>query len=272
MPLASDWQDEGNAYLGLGIILFATVVLSQLCKKNKFNLETLKKQTVFPIMGIGLSFFLFSLSPTITFNQYKLFTYPVIPPLYRLCIIFRSTGRMTWPIIYMIITGCTYWVIKCVPKKISILLLCMLFLIQWVDLKPWFSGRGDRFKTRVTWQSELSSPEWNNLANEYKHIHFYAGFWKRTNLGFSFLNLAADHGITVNDAYLARSNDKRINDNRQSEIAYLKNNGPRDDTIYVFENESEALSTLDFSPKNIRFYTLNGVTIGLSEKKLMTLP
>jgi hypothetical protein len=172
MPLATRGQYEGNAYLGLGIILFGCGILFRLYKKTKPDLSKIEKQRMFPIFGIALSFLLLSLSPTITFNQYKLFTYPVIQPVEYLWSIFRSTGRMIWPVIYIIMTICIWWAVTQFSIKKSFLLLSLFLFVQWADLKPWFVSKGNGFKTKVTWQSELSSPVWDKLAADYKHIFF----------------------------------------------------------------------------------------------------
>jgi hypothetical protein len=264
MPLATGGQGEGNAYLGLGMLLFTAAVIFQLYQKNGSDLKTINKQIVFPIIGIILSFLLFSLSPTITFFQYKLFTYPVIRPVERLWSIFRASGRMTWPIIYIIMLVCIWWAVTQFSVKKSVLLLSIILLIQWVDLKPWFISKGNGFKTKVTWQTELSSPVWDKLANEYKHIFFMYDLWADFGKWYSFLDLAADYSMTVNNAYLARNNSKLINDNRQKETEYLMNNGPRDGIVYVFENELQAY--LLFT--GMQFYSIDGVIIGLSKKDI----
>jgi hypothetical protein len=262
MPLATYFQFEGNAYLGLGIIVLIVVTILQICRRKKSDLPIAAKEKVFPVLGIiVLSFYLFSLSPTITFNKYKLFTYPVLWPVERLWSIFRSTGRMTWPVIYIIMTVCIYCTIKYFNAKKSILFLSVFLLIQWADLKPWFVSKGNSFKTRVAWQSELSSPVWGKLANEYKHIFFMEDDTKLN----SFLDLAGNHKITVNDAYLARTNSKMINDNRQKEAEYLISNGARDDTVYVFL-DMESVSK--FKETGINIFIIDDVIIGISSKNL----
>jgi len=260
MPLATGGQYEGNVYLGYGTILFIVVVIFQLYQKKKSDLSMFKKEKTLPILGIVLSFLLFSLSPTITFNQYKLFTYPVLPPVEYLWSIFRSTGRMTWPIVYIIITFCIWRLITQFSVKKSVLFLSVFLLIQWVDLKLWFVSKGNGYKTKVTWQSELSSPVWNNLANEYKHFFFMGDYTKL----YSFLDLAGNHKITVNDAYLARTNARMINENKQKEAVYLINKGPRDDFIYVFQDKEQASL---FKETGIHFFLIDEVIIGINTDK-----
>jgi hypothetical protein len=260
MPLATVGQYEGNAYLGLGIILLVVFMIFQLYQRNKSDLPIIEKEKVLPILGIVLSFLLFSLSPTITFNQYKLLTYPVLPPVEYLWSIFRSTGRMTWPIIYIIMTACIWRAIKQFSAKKAVLFLSVFLLIQWFDLKPWFVSKGNGYKTKVTWQTELPSPVWDNLANEYKHIFFMADYTKL----YSFLDLAAEHGITVNDAYLARTNPRMINDNKQREAEHLISSGARDDTVYVFQDIESASK---FMESGINIFLIDDVIIGIDSKK-----
>jgi len=140
------------------------------------------------------------------------------------------------------------------------MLLSIFLLIQWADLKPWFVGKGNRYKTKVTWQTELSSPEWDNLANEYKHIFFLGNYPKL----YSFMDLAGNHGMTINDAYLARKNSKMINDNKQKEIAYLLNGESRNDTIYIFQDLEQASL---FKENDLFVYIIDDVIIGIDSKK-----
>jgi len=261
LPLAAiGFPHEGFSYLGFGIILFVIVIIFQLCQMKKSDLPIIEKEKVLPILGIVLSFLLFSLSPTITFNQYKLFTYPVLPPAEYLWSIFRSTGRMTWPIVYIIITFCIWRAITQFSVKKTIVLLSVFLLIQWVDLKPWFVSKGNRYKTKITWQTELPSPIWDNLAKEYMHIFFMGNYAKL----YSFLDLAGIYKITVNDAYLARTNPQMINDNKQKEAEYLINNGPKDDTVYIFQDMEQASL---FKETGLYFYIIDEVIIGIDSDK-----
>jgi hypothetical protein len=267
MPLATGGQQyEGYAYLGLGMIFFIMfIIFRKIGQKNKLKTVTIPQTELFPsILGIILVFLLFSLSPTITFNQYKLFTYPVVQPFERLWSIFRATGRMTWVIIYIMVTICLWWLCTHFSMKKAIILLSVFLLIQWTDLKPWFVSKGNSFKTRVIWQTELSSPVWANLANDYKHI-FFMGDYTRKRLN-SFLDFAANNKMTVNDAYLARTNPDKIHKNKQNEMAYLTNNEPRDDTIYIFQDEEQA-SLFREVGKSIHFFLVDDVFIGINSRK-----
>jgi len=249
MPVATEGQYEGYAYLGLGIILLAVVIVFQYIQDGGSDLKAFKKQQVLPVIGIVLSFLIFSLSPTVTLNQYKLFSYPLIGPIERLWAAFRNTGRMAWPIVYIIITFCIWQAITLFSVKKSVLILSAFLLIQWADLKPWFVSKGENYKTKVTWQSELPSPVWNDLANKYKFICFMGNYQIFGNYKLtSLLDLIANH--------------KMIKTNTQE--AYLQEYGPKNDTIYVFfEDQNHAFKYKD---TGIYLYMIDNVIIGIDSK------
>jgi len=260
MPLITQWQYEGFAYLGLGLILFVIVVIFQYIQKREPDLRAYKTEML-PVIGIVLAFFIFSMSPTITFNQHTLFTYPVIQPIKRLWSMFRSTGRMTWPIVYIIMTFCIWRAITQFSVKKSILILSVFLIVQWADLKPWFVGKGEGFKTKVTWQSALSSPVWNDLAGKYKHIFFMGNLPGYSAMPY-FLNLAAEHKMTVNNSYLGSIGLKKIWDNVQKESEYLMKNGPKNDMIYVFQDINQASLYKD----KVYLYNVDNVIIGIDSR------
>jgi hypothetical protein len=258
LPLATDGQYEGNAYIGLGIIMAVIMIFSvQLYQTNRFTRKTLFNplKTVPYVMGLLLSFLLFSLSFDITFNQYKLFTYPVIPPVKNIWSIFRGTGRFTWPVIYICILFCVWWIIKKFSLKKGVAILVVLAVLQGADLKDWFVAKGKGFKTKSAWQTELEAPVWTELAKEYNHIFFLGDYLR----GYSFLDLAANNNMDINDANISRKNATAINGNKQQEIAYLKQNGAKKDTLYIFADKEQAES---LGIAALYLYDIDGVIIG----------
>jgi hypothetical protein len=265
MPVATEGQYEGYAYLGLGIILLVAVVIFIDIQNGRSVIKAVKKQSALPSIGIVLAFLLLSLSPTITLNQNKLFTYPLIMPIVRLWSIFRSTGRMVWPLIYIITTFCIWRVIKQFSVKKSVLVLSIFLLVQWVDQKPWFVSKGNNFKNKTAWQSELSSPVWNDLAKKYKHILFMGddhGIFMNYQY-MSFVDLAANHKMTINYMF-GRSNWEMVNGNKEKEGEYLIEYGPKNDMIYIFFQDVDRASL--YKDTGIYFYVIDGVLIGLGDE------
>jgi len=273
MPLATEGQSEGFAYFGLGFILLIFIlgyneIFNQ---RNKIELKNGIKK-LFPFFYIIILFFLFSVSPVITLNQY-IFLPPDllrVKPVEQVWGIFRSTGRMTWSIVYIVMIYCFSWAIKRISVKKSIFLLSILLFIQWTDLKPWFTGKGNSFKTKFTYQSILHSPVWNELANEHKHIFFmddplYKNGQRVLDYSYSFLDMAANFGMTVNDAYLARKNADKINENKSLQLINLLKGEPRNDTVYVFMNDNEQINIL--KEAGLYIYFIDNIYVVLNTNK-----
>jgi len=194
-------------------------------------------------------------------------------PVATLWDIFRCTGRFTWPIVYIIITFCIWKIITLLPVKKSILILCVLVFIQWLDLGSWFIKRGKNFKASVKYQTELPSPEWAMLANDYKHMFFMDKNYfenpfneKIQQKCYSFIELAVKHNLTMNDSYLARGTGQKINENTKRELEYIINNGPKDNTIYIFSDKDNIEQVLS-KGKNIYFFLIDNVIIGIGSNK-----
>ena len=277
LPMATEWQYEGYAYLGLGIIINIVLiivisVIKLLQKRSQSAATDNDMKKIFPfLLGIVLSFLVFALSPVITLNQYTLITISLSKFIEGIWSIFRSTGRMTWPVVYIIFTGCIWRIITGISPKKSVVFLCVLVLIQFFDFRPWFTDRSAGFKTKTEWQTDLSSPEWSRLAGEYKHIFLFDDPYTLEderpvmNYTYCFLDMAANNGMTVNDAWLARKNLEMIKENKQKEFADLLNGKAKNNTIYVFY-----LVYNDF--KNVKdagmyFYLIDNVIICLNSEK-----
>jgi hypothetical protein len=255
-------QYEGLSYIGLGVILMVVMMLTvQLYRPDRFQLKELLNplKTAPYAIGVVLTSLLFALSPVITLGQYKLFTYPVLPPIEIIWGVFSSTGRYTWPIMYICILFCLFWIIKNFSLRKGIALFVVLAVLQGADLADYFISKGNGFKGKAAWQTALTSPVWSDLAKEYNHIFFLGdGFdW------FSFLDLAANNDIDVNDAYLARKNAAAINDNKRQEIAYLEQNGAKNDMLYIFADKEQAES---LRVTALYLYDIDGVIIGIGSR------
>ena len=255
---------DAISYMGLGMILFIVIIIGdRMNRRTSIKKAFMTKTGFYPyVAGIIISFLLFALSPTISFNQYILFSYPVVWPVDQIFSVFRASGRMIWPVLYITMTLCIWWAVTLFSRKKAMIILCVLLLIQWVDLKSWFIDRGNGFKTKVTWQTELASPVWVDLANDYDHIFFTDEYLKL----YSFENLAADYKMTINDAYLARTDQIRIDENKQNEKEYLIESGPRNDTVYVFQGREQAQFFRERG-KGIYIFLVDDVFIGIDSNK-----
>ncbi|MDR2864490.1 MAG: DUF6311 domain-containing protein [Spirochaetaceae bacterium] len=263
LPLATDGQYEGYSYIGLGMILGLLIILVLCSKKIQSNrklfYDTDLSRKIILTTGVLLSLFLFALSPKITINSHVVFEY-YIPVVNTIWSIFQSTGRMMWPVVYIVMCFVLWRIKKEYCSKTAIVILVVLFVIQYRDLHDYFKMKGSGFKNKTEWQNELRSNAWAKLAPQYRYIFFLQD--TKTKL-YSFHDIALKHGMAVNDSYLARKNLRQIEQYKEDEKVRIHSGDARGDTIYVFSTTEEAA----LFAKNLHLYIIDNVIIGLKEKQ-----
>ena len=138
-------QWEGLGYLGLGVILFIPVLYVLFLKQqNKYSLKTIKTRfrkkittkNIFYIIVI-LGTLIFALSPVIYLGNWLLVNIPLPHIVEKVWSIFRSTGRIFWPLYYLLLVYIVVSVIKN-PLKIKPALLALLIIpfliLQVIDI------------------------------------------------------------------------------------------------------------------------------------------
>jgi len=105
LALATNGQYEGFNYLGLGMIILLIGTLFIHIKKIIINTNRINKQILLKWIGIiFIIIFLlfFSLSNQITLFSRTLINLPLSDSILKIWSIFRATGRMFWPIYYLV--------------------------------------------------------------------------------------------------------------------------------------------------------------------------
>lgn len=138
-------QWEGLGYLGLGVLLLIPVLYALFLKRQSghplkvIKVRLLKQITIknglYLIVILGT--LLFALSPVIYFGDWLLVNIPIPQAVEKIWSIFRSTGRIFWPLYYLVLTFIVASIIKN-PLKISPLLLALFItpflLLQIFDI------------------------------------------------------------------------------------------------------------------------------------------
>lgn len=237
MKMYYESQYEGFAYLGLGVIilLVAAAVYAVICIKNKKSRESIIYAVGYIIISLVL--IAFAASPEVTFNDKLIFQLPYSSTLYRIWSIFRSTGRIVWPVcyfIYILVVVCNDRLWKTFNKnKIAIVCLVACVAIQVIDLSGNLAGKRDYFAPKIEYESPLEDEIWSKLADNgnFKHI-----VWVSHNIDngriLHLAKYAHDNDMTMNTFYFARGIDVR--ENTRNSMQNLS-----DDCIYVFRADEE---------------------------------
>ena len=154
---------EGFAYLGLsGILFFLFFLLSFFVKKNGFIFY--KKKIFF----ISIIFLTLATTHQIYFSENLLISFSLNNYIYGLLGIFRASGRMIWPLYYLIFFTGIIFIFKNFTQTKSIIILAVLLLIQISDLSPGFSNfyKGKIYQYNHTLKDEI----WSILPNHYENV------------------------------------------------------------------------------------------------------
>ncbi|GHU39228.1 hypothetical protein FACS1894190_02920 [Spirochaetia bacterium] len=284
--LATTGQYEGAAYIGLGLIaaLLIIIISKSILLYDKVKPLVIPKQNITVstllyftksdnsrrhIIYIAALFCLmaFALSPTVTFERYKLFTYPIPKFVGALWSTFRGTGRMVWPIMYSLMFLIIYQILKTYKSILGTMLLSLILIFQYADLRPFLNQKAEKLKTKIAWQSQLKNPVWDILADKYKHIFFIepmedSSFESYARL-YAYGYLAVRHKVTVNDFYVSRKDSDAIENLRQNEKLNIRNSKSSEDTIYVFKTKGEA----DLYKLRLNLYVVDKQIIGLKNNE-----
>ncbi|NLG04628.1 MAG: hypothetical protein GX567_12490 [Clostridia bacterium] len=224
-----------------------------------------KKHLFCIVAGIFLTV-LFAASPEISFYS-KLIFHPALPKkIIDLWAIFRSTGRMIWPVVYWIMIAAVCTVPSYVKKKkyakpvliIWTILLMTALGLQGYDLHKKIGERHAEFAKKTIYESPLQSNFWKDVMQfrDKKHLLFV----DKDNLSqgelYAFSDYAADHGMTINNFYFARALTEPLQEVADDFMEHCDTQ-----TIYVFTWKSR-MRTADY---NLHYYQVDDWLVGLKE-------
>lgn len=247
-PLATyrDGQYEGFAYLGLGVFVLLAIAFvyvlcltfSNMCSVRQGNRTQSSKAdrdfvvygVVYVLMSAGL--ILFAASPEVTFGDKLLFVLTDSSTLTHYWGIFRSSGRIVWPVCYLIYIG----VIVCndrlfSKKNIALAVLAACVFLQIFDISGKLGAQRNTFAGEVVYESPLKSDVWARLAEDDGFAHIVWVSHNIDNNGIMHIaKYAYDNGLTMNNYYFARGIN--VNENTEKSLE-----SPDKSCIYIFRSD-----------------------------------
>ena len=200
---------EGFNYLGLGmIILIAVLVIYKILMVIKKKDRLLEKRHLgYLIIMIFMT--MFAVSNVVTIGHKELFSVPMPSFLIDLCGIFRSSGRMFYPVFYSIYLLALYRLYDLIENNIYIpvAVICFLTLVQLGDFSEVVKQKHERMSQAAFYQSILDDVSVNRLAKgcdkivatrKYRDLCVFAGLHDMTT------SFSAATGGTWDKAYLIR--------------------------------------------------------------------
>lgn len=238
---------DGFNYLGLGVLLMAAcaagIRMIQTVLRRWSPWKTLRRHGILLLVCACLT--VFAVSNVVTANGATLLEIPLPLWLLRLASSFRSSGRLFWPVYYLILAYSIKTLQDVLPAKRAAILLCVVAVIQIWDISPALLERRQMladYEQPAEFASGLQSDFWQQAAEEYDHLATLSDTTKDT----LYLALwAADAGMTTDDPFAARSDQQALNTRRETTIQQLEQGQLQPDCLYLTDSEGIFLRLAD---------------------------
>lgn len=253
IPMSSE-NREGFNYLGLGIIFLWLCIIPAMLFSPKslkvlpclFEILKAKPLVIFAI----LLFFLFALSNNIGIGSID-FRIELPQSAIDTANIFRASGRMFWPVYYLIYLVTFFVTLHIFSTKYSIFLLSIFLLIQYIDTsKAWLEVR--KLYTLLpssTWETNMKSPFWENAAQNYSTVRVLLP----ENAGSNWRSIAyfaSVHKMPTDAVYLGRINTQSLEIAREQARNSILNSMYDSKTLY-FISDPTILAYQNFEIKKL---------------------
>lgn len=243
LPRAHFNQYEGFNYLGLGVLLLVGAGLVLLAWRAWGRLRRRPPAGPAPAPGFPRAGYLviplgvlvgWALTNRVTWGDIVLFEYALPWPLSEPSIqsVFRSTGRLVWPLVLVALAGLILYLSRRLPRKRLAVGLALLALVQAVDQYPaWQSVRTAIAKPVAL---PLKSACWDQWIAHARHVVILPARRHNDALVIDLGARALPRGVTLNSFSLARFDPQRAQRQEQAAVEELKQGGA-DKTLYVLE-------------------------------------
>ena len=232
--LTGDGEYEGFNYLGIGILVLS-LFPGYLLIRKKIHLH--KRQR--PLYLLCLVLLALALSKKIAVGPYDLMSYHIPSWASKLTQMIRSSGRLFWPVSYLIYFAIFSIVFSRTKRRTAMALCLFLFVFQLIDSKHPLSGFKNRFTDCTASPSPLRSEEWRNIAQNYKKIFVVPpdSIVLRTSDKWWLLpDFAADHDLPINSGLFGRYDIEKLNREKERLIRSIRDNNLDPDALYFFED------------------------------------
>lgn len=289
LPLTSPWQVEGFSYLGLGmIVLLAVAILLTLfyiyrlrkIRSNEKKEANIDLPGIFCIILCFIVFTFLALSPTATILEHTLYQIAYPDWIYKILSVFRSTGRLIWPVYYGVMSIGFIGLARLFPKRtgrkasgkfyvashLPVPFTVFFLLLQIYDLSPALIEKHRLYTDTVpniTYESPLASEAWDVLGRNSGQIIFYPpthyGLYCDPYVSCTFVAYANAYDLSCNITYLSRNLSLEADQATHAHFEQRKAGDAFPENIYVFFDISEVPPA---SQTDLHYYEIDGFIIG----------
>lgn len=241
------WDYEGFNYLGFGSLFLLAASCALLLYRREGIPTQIRSMLVprfYPLLGLCVALTLFAISNQVGIGAWNI-EVPLPDPILKMANLLRASGRLFWPVFYLITFALLAVVSLLVPLRTATAIVIVAAALQVTDLYPMWSAaaaRSQRHAPASRWQTGLESSFWQTAAECYDKLRLHPT--SNMTPGYEVVaSLAANHGKATDAVYLARVDlgaILRLNDRVGRQIAEARLD---EDTLY-FVSDGSAIAAL----------------------------
>ncbi len=220
----SNGEREGFAYLGLGILCIFIYIVTKNFKKLKIN---------YKYFTLCLFLFLLAISNNISLGSIDLLSLNLPNILYAPLSVIRASGRLIWPVYYIIIIFLIYkfYVIE---KKNCVFFITLFLLIQVFDFSnPLYENF---IKEKKFYNNKLNDPIWKFVSKNFSNISTTNISNRSNSFGLVSEFLIENNFDSTNYFRLGRYNREAASIYRSKFIENIMDKKIIKDNAYIIEN------------------------------------
>ena len=237
---------DAFAYLGIGVLLALCAGAITLLLRHDLG-KTIRRQFAGHwMLAVDCAVLtLFAISHVITANGATLATLPIPGALIQLCSVFRSGGRLFWPVYYLLLLAAVLLVYRLGAARWGTILLGALLLVQVWDVSPGLLQRRAAMRQAQqadAFPTQLQSDFWQQAKGRYKHLAAMDGI---QHDALHLALYAADLEMTTTDPFAARYDSATLALSQDALKAELAQGVLQADTLYLFADEGSFLQNVE---------------------------
>lgn len=250
---------EGFNYLGLGVLFLFVIAIPLLFSTWRRLSSTVRRYSYLLILLISLS--VYAITNNIGFGPLDVVYYYLPDFVLRFANTLRGSGRMFWPVYYLIIFTIIFLVVNRY-KRFSILLLSLAFILQAVDTNAGWRGiRRNMVEPSQTWNTPLSDSFWHEATARYQKVRYIPPGNHPIPEWMSLAYLTGTQGLATDAVYLARVGSEEVANARSKAQDILKNGNFDHDTLYILDDNSFRQAVISVDKKFSLLAKIDGFNV-----------
>ena len=245
-------EREGFSYLGISGIIFLFLFIYNLFYKKYLIFYSNQK-----LLFIFIIFIILAASNELNFGKNNILSIPLNDYIYLAFSSIRASGRLIWPVYYLIFIFGIIFIFRCFKNKNASLTISILLLIQVIDLYPGLINYklGSQYSSSYQ-DGQIKDDIWINLSNDFDEIRLLEP--KNHSNIFNKMSkyLLTEHFKKTDIAYMARVNRESLTQEKYNLVKNFnqKNLSIFNKTIFISDNNNYVRNLYYLYGENLNYY------------------